>query len=57
MIMDGDVPIGLSKPLFRGTGNKISNHYICNVENKIIYYTYVNCNLLYILDYKVTVKY
>jgi len=24
MIMDGDVPIDLSKPSFRGTGNKIS---------------------------------
>lgn len=40
MIMDGDVPIDLSKLLFRGSGNKILNEitiYFSKVA-KFVYY-------------------
>lgn len=58
MIMVGDVPIDLFKPSFHGLGNKISNEIIIfSIWFATKIYIQVNYNLLYIIDYKVILKY
>lgn len=58
--MVGDVPIDLFKPSFHGLGNKISNEIIIFCSSILFatkIYIQVNYNLLYIIDYKVILKY